>query len=226
MIALICRIAKALPRHLWRPPPNAMNENCFLSSSRPGPKRSGSKRSGSRNSSGSRCDTHGDVHSHVVLNTDVPTTSLDLLHLVAHEVYPGHHTEHAVKERLLGIEERIQLVPTPQAVLSEGIAEGNASIRNMHPTPATRLLFGSHGFCEHGTHHAFPVIPYYNLPEATRQLGETVEAAHRIEIIVEDGNTHDATSLEAAELYFTASNSTSNISVAFGGITPPAPRAP
>ncbi len=65
----------------------------------------------------------GDVHSHVVLNTDVPTTSLDLLHLVAHEVYPGHHTEHAVKERLLGIEERIQLVPTPQAVLSEGIAE-------------------------------------------------------------------------------------------------------
>jgi hypothetical protein len=26
--------------------------------------------------------------------------------------------------------------------------------------------------------------------------------------------------------HFTASNSTSNISVAFGGITPPAPRAP
>jgi hypothetical protein len=65
----------------------------------------------------------GGCHSHVVLNTDVPTGSLDLLHLAAHEVYPGHHTEHAVKERLLGIEERIQLVPTPQAVLSEGIAE-------------------------------------------------------------------------------------------------------
>jgi hypothetical protein len=65
----------------------------------------------------------GELHSHVVLNTDVPTTSLDLLHLVAHEIYPGHHTEHAAKEHLLGIEERIQLVPTPQAVLSEGIAE-------------------------------------------------------------------------------------------------------
>ena len=65
----------------------------------------------------------GDVRSRVVLNTDVPTTGADLLHLVAHEVYPGHHTEHAVKERLLGVEERIQLVPTPQAVLSEGIAE-------------------------------------------------------------------------------------------------------
>jgi hypothetical protein len=65
----------------------------------------------------------GRQHSHVVLNLDVPTTGVDLLHLAAHEVYPGHHTEHAVKEHLLGIEERIQLVPTPQAVLSEGIAE-------------------------------------------------------------------------------------------------------
>ena len=69
----------------------------------------------------------GGLHSHVVLNTDVPTTTVDLLHLVAHEVYPGHHTEHAVKEHLLGVEERIQLVPTPQAVLSEGIAETGLS---------------------------------------------------------------------------------------------------
>jgi hypothetical protein len=70
----------------------------------------------------------GDLRSRVVLNTDVPTTGLDLIHLVAHELYPGHHTEHAVKEqRLLRdrgvVEEGIQLVPTPQAVLSEGIAE-------------------------------------------------------------------------------------------------------
>jgi hypothetical protein len=70
----------------------------------------------------------GDLKSRVVLNVDVPTTGLDLVHLAAHEVYPGHHTEHAVKEQLLirdrgAIEEGIQLVPTPQAVLSEGIAE-------------------------------------------------------------------------------------------------------
>jgi len=70
----------------------------------------------------------GDLRSRVVLNTDVPTTGLDLIHLVAHEAYPGHHTEHALKEQLLtrdrgAIEESIQLVPTPQAVLSEGIAE-------------------------------------------------------------------------------------------------------
>jgi hypothetical protein len=70
----------------------------------------------------------GDLRSRVVLNVDVPTTALDLIHLTAHEVYPGHHTEHAAKEQLLirgegKIEEGIQLVPTPQAVLSEGIAE-------------------------------------------------------------------------------------------------------
>jgi hypothetical protein len=70
----------------------------------------------------------GDLRSRVVLNTDVPTTGPDLIHLAGHEVYPGHHTEHAVKEQLLirdrgHIEEGIQLVPTPQAVLSEGIAE-------------------------------------------------------------------------------------------------------
>lgn len=75
----------------------------------------------------------GDLRSRVVLNVDVPTTAVDLIHLAAHEVYPGHHTEHAVKEQLLirergAIEEAIQLVPTPQAVLSEGIAETGMEI--------------------------------------------------------------------------------------------------
>jgi hypothetical protein len=75
----------------------------------------------------------GDLRSRVVLNVDVPTTGYDLIHLAAHEVYPGHHTEHAVKEQVLmrgrgAIEEGIQLVPTPQAVLSEGIAETAADV--------------------------------------------------------------------------------------------------
>ena len=75
----------------------------------------------------------GNLASRVVLNVDVPTTGLDLVHLVAHEIYPGHHTEHAVKEEVLmreqgKIEEGIQLVPTPQAVLSEGIAESGADL--------------------------------------------------------------------------------------------------
>ena len=64
----------------------------------------------------------------MVVNLDVPTTADDLVELAAHEVYPGHHTEHALKEqRLLRdrglLEESLQLVPTPQALVSEGIAE-------------------------------------------------------------------------------------------------------
>lgn len=75
----------------------------------------------------------GNLQSRVVLNVDVPTTGPELIHLAGHEVFPGHHTEHAVKEQVLirdqgKIEEGIQLVPTPQAVLSEGIAETGAEL--------------------------------------------------------------------------------------------------
>jgi predicted nuclease with RNAse H fold len=75
----------------------------------------------------------GDLRSRVVLNVDVPTTGADLIHLAGHEVYPGHHTEHSVKEQLLmreqgRVEEAIKLVPTPHAVVSEGIAETGADL--------------------------------------------------------------------------------------------------
>jgi hypothetical protein len=70
----------------------------------------------------------GGLRSRVVVNSDTTTTASDIVTLAAHEVYPGHHTEHAVKEQRLlrervWLEESIQLVPTPQAVVSEGIAE-------------------------------------------------------------------------------------------------------
>jgi hypothetical protein len=70
----------------------------------------------------------GDLRSRAVINLDVPTTYRECVHLAGHEVYPGHHTEHALKEQLLvrgqgKIEEAIQLVPTPSALVDEGIAE-------------------------------------------------------------------------------------------------------
>jgi hypothetical protein len=69
----------------------------------------------------------GDLRSRVVINTDLPVYSMRLALLVAHEIYPGHHTEHAWKEQLLvrdrgTVEESIFLTGTPQAVVSEGIA--------------------------------------------------------------------------------------------------------
>jgi hypothetical protein len=70
----------------------------------------------------------GDLHSRVVINTDLPVLSTSLGHLVAHEAYPGHHTEHTRKEAGLvrrqgHVEETIFLVGTPQCLLAEGLAD-------------------------------------------------------------------------------------------------------
>jgi hypothetical protein len=69
----------------------------------------------------------GDYQSRVDINTDLPIYLVGLPDLIAHEAYPGHHTEHALKEKLLWhIAERgehsILLINAPECVVSEGIA--------------------------------------------------------------------------------------------------------
>src|SRR3954449_4638404 len=66
----------------------------------------------------------GEIRSRVVVHVDIPTESGDIVELAAHEAYPGHHTERALKEQHLVrergvLEETIQLVPTPQAVVDK-----------------------------------------------------------------------------------------------------------
>jgi hypothetical protein len=74
----------------------------------------------------------GDLRSRVAVNTDVPMTPDIVGNLVAHEGYPGHHTEHAWKEQLHVREGRIEesalMVGTPMSLISEGIAELAAEI--------------------------------------------------------------------------------------------------
>ncbi|WCO68483.1 hypothetical protein PO878_07045 [Iamia majanohamensis] len=70
----------------------------------------------------------GGLRSRVAINIDLPVPSLSLPHLVAHEAYPGHHTEHCRKEVGLvrgrdQVEEAIFLVGTPQCLLAEGLAD-------------------------------------------------------------------------------------------------------
>jgi hypothetical protein len=70
----------------------------------------------------------GNLRSRVAINTDLPVLSTGLAHLVAHEAYPGHHTEHTRKEvglvrRRQHIEETIFMVGTPQCLLAEGLAD-------------------------------------------------------------------------------------------------------
>jgi hypothetical protein len=83
----------------------------------------------------------GDLHSRVAINTDLPVLSTGLAHLVAHEAYPGHHTEHTRKEvglvrRRRRLEETIFLVGTPQCLLAEGLADlGLEVVAGERPQP-------------------------------------------------------------------------------------------
>lgn len=70
----------------------------------------------------------GNYRSRVAMNADLPVRLADLPRIVAHESYPGHHTEHARKERLLveagGQDEHtIFLVNTPECLMAEGLAD-------------------------------------------------------------------------------------------------------
>ncbi|MBB5153476.1 DUF885 domain-containing protein [Saccharopolyspora phatthalungensis] len=70
----------------------------------------------------------GDFRSRVAVNADVGHRAANLPQLVAHESYPGHHTEHCRKEAGLAIrdaqaEHTIFLINTPQCLMAEGLAD-------------------------------------------------------------------------------------------------------
>jgi hypothetical protein len=70
----------------------------------------------------------GGLRSRIAVNLDLPMSAGELLRLSMHETYPGHHTERSAKDDLLVrgrglLEETLVLVPTPQSLVSEGIAE-------------------------------------------------------------------------------------------------------
>ena len=81
----------------------------------------------------------GGLRSRIAANTDLPITAQSAAELIAHELYPGHHTEHAWKELLLyagrgQLEESVLPYGTPQSVIGEGIA-----------TLAVELVVDDHG---------------------------------------------------------------------------------
>jgi hypothetical protein len=70
----------------------------------------------------------GDYRSTVAVNADLKQQMSNLPRLVAHESYPGHHTEHCRKEAGLvardgQVEQTIFLVNTPQCLMAEGLAD-------------------------------------------------------------------------------------------------------
>jgi hypothetical protein len=72
-------------------------------------------------------DYAGALRTRIQINLDLPIRAFWLLELVAHEAYPGHHSEHVCKDvELIRARGRLELsvyaYPTPQALLAEGLA--------------------------------------------------------------------------------------------------------
>ncbi|MAU83512.1 DUF885 domain-containing protein [Gordonia sp. Z-3] len=69
----------------------------------------------------------GDYRSRVAINLDLTQYMSTLPHLIAHEAYPGHHTEHCRKEEILvgggQQEQTLFVVNTPQCLMAEGLAD-------------------------------------------------------------------------------------------------------
>ena len=112
----------------------------------------------------------GNLRSRVEVNTDAPLNPTFLVHVVAHETYPGHHTEHAWKEQLLvreqgRIEETLALNGSPQSLVAEGIAE-----------LAVEMALGDEEFEVTAEHMAGTGTAYD--PEVSRAVKEAREDLH------------------------------------------------
>ena len=95
----------------------------------------------------------GRLRSRIAVNTDVPTLAYFVPTLLAHEIYPGHHTEHSWKEQLLvhgldHLEESIFLIGTPQCLVSEGIASHALDALGPDAEPACEAVLAAlgHGY--------------------------------------------------------------------------------
>lgn len=75
----------------------------------------------------------GKFKSRIDINIDIPLDCIRVLRLLTHEAYPGHHTEHVLKEQKLYIEQKrfensILLILAPESVISEGIGNTAADV--------------------------------------------------------------------------------------------------
>jgi len=69
----------------------------------------------------------GGLRTHIRVNTDLPLAAADLVLLTSHEIYGGHHTHRVWQEVELvrgqgQLERTVDLLWSPEAVISEGIA--------------------------------------------------------------------------------------------------------
>ena len=92
----------------------------------------------------------GSLRSRIAVNTDVPMATNFLTELMAHELYPGHQTEHAWKEQLLyregsQAESSVLMIGTPDSLIAEGIAGLASSMVLENEEAFAGEVLGRHG---------------------------------------------------------------------------------
>jgi len=117
----------------------------------------------------------GGYRSRIEINTDLPVRVDSAVPLIAHEAYPGHHTEHALKEqhlfqRLGRAEHSVQLLLAPECVISEGIADS-----------AQQLLFDDSELAAFLQDRLYPLAGITELDaEKQIRLGRAMEELRRV----------------------------------------------
>ncbi|HET9322288.1 MAG TPA: hypothetical protein VFO03_00295 [Gaiellaceae bacterium] len=97
----------------------------------------------------------GDLRSRIAINTDVPMATNFVTELLAHELYPGHQTEHGWKEELLyrrgsQVEASILMIGTPESLIAEGIAGLAVEIVLDDEEAFSARVFARHGIAYDG----------------------------------------------------------------------------
>ncbi len=106
----------------------------------------------------------GNGRSLIEFNTDMPLQATSLIGTFAHEGYPGHHTEHMLKEKALYrekgyAEQAAMLLHSPAAVIAEGIA-----------TTALEMIFPEDDHHEWNVEVLLPAATIATPPDLAEQL--------------------------------------------------------
>jgi hypothetical protein len=128
----------------------------------------------------------GGLRSRVEINTDLPMRAPQLIGTLAHETFPGHHLEHAWKEARLVrergyLEASMLLINTPEAYISEGLAEVGHKLLLSGARWQELLL----GICEHAgiDLEAANVEREWRIAQALRRLrGAGADAALQLHV--------------------------------------------
>ena len=112
----------------------------------------------------------GGLRTKISINTDLPLPAATLVHLTSHEIYGGHHTHRTWIETELvrgrGERERtLDLLWSPEAVLSEGIAETGPELVSGDGQELAAAVLGRLGF-EYDAETGSRVIDARNLMAA------------------------------------------------------------